>query len=251
VSIQRRRPSFDLELDIRRGGADLVLGIDEAGRGALAGPLVVSACALRHDAIPEGIDDSKQLGPARRSELAAIIRDSAVTWGIGEVDAAEIDRSGIIPALRVAARRAATNALENLRSHSARRIHFLIDGPIPLIEGEAVTAVIKGDSLSASIAAASILAKVHRDTLMEKLSERYPQYEFERHKGYGTPAHLEALRRYGPSPIHRRSFGPVRQILQVEEPLGSIEESSPQVNSLELFVDEKDATERRFVWEGP
>lgn len=189
------------------------MGVDEVGRGALAGPLVVCVCALREDAIPDGIDDSKRLSPARRAVLVPRIEESAIVWGIGEASPSEIDRLGITEALRLAARRASDEALARVDGSAPLRIHYLVDGPIPLFEGEAVTPLVKGDSISASIAAASILAKVYRDTLMVRSAEKYPEYAFDSHKGYATPAHLEALYRYGPSPIHRKSFYPVAAVI--------------------------------------
>lgn len=203
-------PSFRIEGELHRRGVDLVLGVDEVGRGALAGPLVASVCALGEGSIPEGIDDSKRLSPWRRRELCEAIKQSAVTWGTGEVQAPEIDRLGVAGALRLAAHRAAVEALGRLGVDGTPRIHFLVDGPVSFVEGRPATPITRGDSISVSIAAASIIAKVHRDAFMIELAERYPEYGFDSHKGYGTAAHLKALLRHGPSPVHRRSFGPVR-----------------------------------------
>lgn len=212
----RCRPTFELELRAVQQGADLVVGIDEVGRGALAGPLVVGACALYEDRIPEGIDDSKKLSASRRLELAGIIKDSALCWAIARVGPEDIDRMGLGWALRRAAREAAWRALENIDSGPDLKVHFFVDGTDPLLdtdalpEGSVAVPLAKGDSRSASIAAASIIAKVHRDALMEEIAKEYPAYGFDSHKGYGTPRHLRALFEHGPSPIHRWSFVTVR-----------------------------------------
>ncbi len=206
-------PSWTVEDGLFERGADLVVGVDEAGRGALAGPLVVGACALRPGGIPEGIDDSKRLSAQRRKELELLIKKWAVAWGIGIAEVSEIDGLGISEALCRAADRAVQAALENLGQKARLEIHVLVDGPVSFVKDYPATPIKKGDSISLSIAAASILAKVHRDRLMIDLADEYPDYGFGSHKGYGTASHIKALRSYGPSPVHRRSFAPVRDVI--------------------------------------
>lgn len=180
-------------------GFRLVAGVDEAGRGPLAGPVVAAAVILPPGAWIPGLDDSKRLTPARREALAPVIREQAVAWSVAVADVEEIARCNIARAAFLAMERAVA-ALEPPPDH------LLVDGfPIP---GLAVPqqAIIGGDGLSNAIAAASVLAKVHRDRLMEEYDALYPGYGFAVHKGYPTAAHREALRRLGPSPIHRKGF---------------------------------------------
>ena len=180
-------------------GMRLICGVDEAGRGPLAGPVCAAAVILpEHLEIP-GLTDSKKLTDKKRRELFPIIKEQAVAYGIGLADQAEIDEINILQATFLAMRR----ALDQL---SVRPEIALIDGNRAADFGLPVKTVVKGDSLSANIAAASILAKVTRDDILVELARQYPQYGFEIHKGYGTKAHYEALRAYGPCPIHRRSF---------------------------------------------
>ena len=184
-----------------------VAGIDEAGRGALAGPVVAAAAVLPEKFRHKRLNDSKQLLPERREEIYRdLIRDPAIVWAVGIVDAAEIDRINILRATH----RAMREAIAALR---ATPDHALIDGlpvfPFPLPQ----TAVIDGDCLSLSIAAASVIAKVTRDLLMREFCARFPDYCFSQHKGYGTELHLTKLHELGPCPIHRRSFEPVAQPL--------------------------------------
>lgn len=179
-----------------------IAGLDEAGRGALFGPVVAAAVILNPKRRIVGLDDSKKLAAERRSELAVRIREHALAWAVAEIDAQRIDAWNIYQA----SRQAMTAALQQL---SIQPDYLLIDAMQldVLIEQKSL---IKGDARSVSIAAASILAKTHRDTCMEKWDAVYPQYGLARHKGYATPDHLEALRQYGPSPLHRHSFAPVR-----------------------------------------
>lgn len=184
-----------------------VAGIDEVGRGCLAGPVVAAAVVFSPDLqLISGVRDSKQLSPKRREQLFQMIADAAVDYGIGVVDSSVIDAINILQAARQAMRIAVEQLAE-------RPGHLLIDGrevvdlPIPQ------TAIVKGDQSCFSIAAASILAKVTRDRMMVALETTYPGYSFARHKGYGTAQHLAALRLHGPTPIHRRSFAPVRELV--------------------------------------
>ena len=177
----------------------LICGVDEAGRGPLAGPVCAAAVILpEHLEIP-GLTDSKKLSDKKRRELFPIIQEKAVAYGIGLASEAEIDEINILQATFLAMCR----ALDQL---SVRPEIALIDGNRETDFGLPVKTVVKGDSLSANIAAASVLAKVTRDNIMVELAETYPEYGFEIHKGYGTKAHYEALRQYGPCPIHRKTF---------------------------------------------
>lgn len=181
-----------------------IAGVDEVGVGPLAGPVVAAALVLPAEVTIRGIDDSKRVPAARRDALAAQLRVAAVGYGIGEVRVEEIDQIGIYHAALEAMRRA-VKSLERTTSVA----HLLVDArTVPGVE-QPQTPIIKGDQKDASIAAASIVAKVYRDDIMKKLGRRYPGYGFEQHMGYGTVAHLEALRRIGPCPSHRRSFAPV------------------------------------------
>lgn len=184
-------------------GRNLICGCDEAGAGPLAGPVYAAAVILpRYIEIP-GLNDSKQLTEKRREALFPVIQEKAEAWAVAFVDAAEIDRTDILSA-RMKAMQAAIDALE-LQPDLA-----LIDGNRDKGRSSAITTphccIVKGDGLSASIAAASVLAKVSRDHFMLEVAEKYPEYLFEKHKGYGTRLHYEMLDKYGPSPIHRRTF---------------------------------------------
>ncbi|MCI6257092.1 MAG: ribonuclease HII [Clostridiales bacterium] len=194
---------WELERSLAEQGAGVVCGCDEAGAGPLAGPVYAAAVILPMGVDLPGLNDSKQVSPKKRDVLFDLIRERAAAWAVAWVDAEEIDRTDILSA-RMKAMQLAIDGL-NIRPDFA-----LIDGNRDKGKSAAITTphqkVVKGDSRSASIAAASILAKVSRDRYMERAAEEYPQYEFARHKGYGTKLHYELLRRYGPSPIHRRSF---------------------------------------------
>ena len=180
-------------------GLRLICGVDEAGRGPLAGPVCAAAVILpEHLQIP-GLNDSKKLTDKKRRELFPVIQEQAIAYGIGLASEQEIDEINILQATFRAMRR----ALDQL---TVRPEIALIDGNRETDFGLPVKTVVKGDSLSANIAAASILAKVTRDNLMMELAQQYPEYGFEIHKGYGTKAHYEALRTYGPCPIHRKTF---------------------------------------------
>lgn len=194
---------WDVEEQYWAQGHTLLCGCDEAGAGPLAGPVYAAAVILpRHMDIP-GLNDSKQLTEKRREALFPIIQEKAGAWAVAFVDAEEIDETDILSA-RMKAMQKAIDALP-LRPDFA-----LIDGNRDRGKTAAITTphccIVKGDSLSASIAAASVLAKVSRDHFMLEMAEKYPQYQFEKHKGYGTRLHYEMLDQYGPSPIHRRTF---------------------------------------------
>ena len=184
-----------------RAGHRRVAGVDEVGRGALFGPVLAAAVVLDPAERIRGIRDSKQLSPQEREELAAEIRRRALAWAVGSVDAAEIDRINIYQASRLAMRKAVLQLRPppDLLLVDALRL----DLEIPQVP------IVKGDALSISIAAASILAKVERDALMRKWDRVFPQYQLGRHKGYPTPAHQAKLREHGPTPLHRYSYAPV------------------------------------------
>lgn len=185
----------------------LICGVDEAGRGPLAGPVVAAAVILPPNTPLSGLNDSKKLSPRRRERLAAEIRATALAWAVAEASAAEIDEWNILRStLRAMAR--AVAALPVMPDE------VLVDGnQAPALEVP-VRTIIGGDALEPAIMAASILAKTHRDARLVALDARYPEYGFARHKGYGTAAHLAALARLGPCPEHRRSFAPVRAAIE-------------------------------------
>ncbi len=183
----------------------LVAGVDEVGRGPLAGDVVAAAVILK-DPPPEGVTDSKALSASRRETLAETIRSEALCWALGRATVAEIDELNILQASLLAMRR----AVEGL---TLRPSLVLVDGNrLPRWSFEA-RAIVKGDQTEPAIGAASILAKVQRDGEMLALHEHYPGYGFDRHKGYPTKAHITALETLGVSPVHRRSFGPVKRLL--------------------------------------
>lgn len=188
--------------------ARLVAGIDEAGVGPLAGPVLAAAVILHCKRPVAGVADSKTLSAPRRTMLAAEIKQAAVCWALGRADVEEIDRLNILQAALLAMKRA-VDALPRLP------VLALVDGAHCPALTCPVRAIIHGDALVPEISAASILAKVARDLEMCEWHERYPVYGFQSHKGYGTRSHVDALRKYGPCPIHRRSFEPVRRAMGV------------------------------------
>ena len=190
---------WQIEDELFANGITVICGVDEAGRGPLAGPVCAAAVILPpHLEIP-GLDDSKKLSDKRRRELFPIIKEQAIAYGIGLASHKEIDEINILQATFLAMKRA-------LAQLEGKADFALIDGNRETDFGIPVQTVVKGDSRSANIAAASVLAKVTRDDIMEAMAEEYPQYGFEIHKGYGTKAHYAALTAHGPSPIHRMSF---------------------------------------------
>ena len=190
---------WEIENSLYSETVQLICGVDEAGRGPLAGPVCAAAVILPRDLQIPGLTDSKKLTDKKRRELFPVIQGQAVAYGIGLASEQEIDEINILQATFLAMRR----ALDQL---SVRPDLALIDGNRETDFGLPVKTVVKGDSLSANIAAASILAKVTRDNIMIQLSEQYPEYGFEIHKGYGTKAHYAVLTEHGASPVHRRSF---------------------------------------------
>ena len=180
-------------------GVELICGVDEAGRGPLAGPVCAAAVILPPNVEIPGLNDSKKLSDKKRRELFPIIKEQAIAYGIAFADHSEIDEINILQATYLAMERA-------IAQLSVKPELALIDGNRAKDFGIPVETVVHGDSLSASIAAASVLAKVTRDDYMLKMAETYPGYDFEIHKGYGTKAHYAALTEHGPSPIHRMTF---------------------------------------------
>lgn len=205
-AVHPARPGAQFTLPFGQGG--LIAGVDEAGRGPLAGPVVAAAVILDELQPIAGLADSKALTERRRESLFDEIRAKALACSVAEASVEEIDRLNILQATLLAMRR----AVEGLRLRPAR---VLVDGnrlPVLPMPGEAI---VKGDAKVPAISAASILAKVHRDRSCQRLHERYPDYGFDVHKGYPTPAHLAALERLGASPVHRCSFAPVKKALAV------------------------------------
>ena len=190
---------WEIEHEFFQKGVKVICGVDEAGRGPLAGPVCAAAVILPADLEIEGLNDSKKLTDKRRRELFPVICEKAIAYGIAMVDEKTIDEINILQATYLAMEKA-------IGQLSVKPDLALVDGNRARDFGVPVQTVVKGDSRSANIAAASVLAKVTRDEYMEKMAEVYPQYDFEVHKGYGTKRHYEALREYGASPIHRMTF---------------------------------------------
>jgi ribonuclease HII len=205
---RRRGAPLVLERALWGRGVELVAGVDEAGRGPLAGPVVAAAVVFRPEQRVPGVTDSKELTPRERDELVVAIRRRALCIGVGAASSAEVDRLNVLRATHLAMRR----ALARLPVVPG---HILVDGlPVPEL-GADHTAVVAGDARSFTIACASIVAKTTRDRLMRSLANRYPAYGWETNVGYGTPEHVTALARHGPSPHHRRSFVPVQLTLDL------------------------------------
>jgi len=205
---------FRFERQAKDQGAKRIGGLDEAGRGPLAGPVVAAVCVFLEEVPLKGLNDSKQVPEALREELFAQIKaHPSIEYGIGQASAAEVDRFNIVRASFLAMSR----ALAQLKTAPDL---LLIDGHLSPSFGIPIVAIVKGDAQSASIAAASILAKVTRDRLMKQLHDEFPQYGFAEHKGYGVPVHLDALRKFGPCSAHRRTFAPVQAPAPSELTLG-------------------------------
>ena len=192
-------PDLSIEREYHSKGYSIICGIDEAGRGPLSGPVVAAACILPEGCEDWGLNDSKKLSPKKRDLLFDRIKTESIAYGIGFASPEEIDSMNILNATFLAMRR----ALEELGTTPDLA---LIDGNLARGFDIPATPVIHGDAISCSISAASILAKVTRDRICEEDALKYPEYDFASNKGYGTKAHMDALRAYGPCPIHRRSF---------------------------------------------
>ncbi len=203
-------PDLKFESTLWKKGVLQIAGIDEAGRGCWAGPVTAAAVILPANTAIEitlqGVNDSKKLKPNQRDTFSRIIKKSALAWGVGFASVEEIDQYGIVPATRLAVKRAISEL-------SILPAHLLLDYlTLPdLCIGQ--TSLIKGDARSLTIAAASILAKTSRDETMKELAREYPQYGFDQHKGYGTAVHRKAMNEYGLTPLHRRSFKPVQVMI--------------------------------------
>lgn len=199
------RGGMRLGVDYGCGDAFRCAGVDEVGRGPLAGPVFAAAVILPPGYVLVGLTDSKRLSARRREQFAEVLRHEAEDWALGSANVAEIDALNIHHATLLAMRRAVEALRETPR-------HLLVDGQFTPVGNWTAEAVVGGDGLVPAISAASILAKVARDALMCELHERFPVYGFDRHAGYSTPAHLAALGLYGPCPEHRRSFAPVAKL---------------------------------------
>lgn len=197
---ERLKQLKQIEEEIYNTGVETICGIDEAGRGPLAGPVVVAAVIMPRDSFIEGVNDSKKVSEKKRELLYDLITKEAIAWGVGIIDQKEIDRINILNATK----EGLTTAIKNLEVKPDRIIVDALKGIDTL--GIPYTSIIKGDAKCYSIAAASIIAKVTRDRIMRQWDEIYPQYGFEKHKGYGTTMHMQAIREYGLCPLHRRSF---------------------------------------------
>lgn len=209
---EKLREMKEFENRFRGGGKVFLAGMDEVGRGPLAGPVVAACVVLPEDFDLPGVDDSKKLSEKKRMQIAPLIRERALAYGLGKADEKIIDRINILEATKGAMKIAVAQADSMLMEKTGHHIdHVLIDAVSIKDLGYSQTAIIKGDSQSVSIAAASIIAKVTRDAMMIKYHEEYPWYSFDKNKGYGTKEHYEGLKEHGPSPIHRRSF--IRKIL--------------------------------------
>jgi len=190
---------YTLEEEAEALGFKSVCGIDEAGRGPLCGPVVAAACILPKGLVIEGLNDSKKLTPKKRDKLFDLIKEEAIAYSIAESSVEEINELNILEATLLAMRRAVAGL-------NPAADYLLVDGNVFRDFDKPGRFVISGDATSPSIAAASILAKVTRDRMCEELDRQYPQYGIAKHKGYGTKAHMDALREFGPSPIHRKQF---------------------------------------------
>lgn len=193
------------ERKLIRNGCDIVIGVDEAGRGPLAGPVVAAAVVLRKCKFANRIDDSKKLTARQRQEAYFEIIGNAV-YGVGVINEKVIDRVNILEATKLAMQQAVYMLMRRLGDHTGLNVHIIVDGNARFEAGYPCTPIVKGDSKSKSIACASIVAKVIRDRIMSRYDSLFPQYGFSRHKGYPTESHRQALKKFGPSAIHRLTF---------------------------------------------
>lgn len=203
----RAFPTLALETLLAQSSGGLVCGVDEAGRGPWAGPVSAGAVILNPDDLPPGIDDSKALTEKRRAALEPQIKARAMAWGVGFASAREIEELNIIGATGLAMCRA-------IEAMAIQPVAALVDGNYRFKLPCPIQTVVGGDGLSLSIAAASILAKTARDRIMVEMDALYPAYGFARHKGYNAPIHMQALQAHGPCPEHRRTWGPVKALLE-------------------------------------
>lgn len=200
---------YQFENDLANAGYQHIAGVDEVGRGSMVGPVITAAVILNPAQIIDGLNDSKKLSPKKRKELEEQIKNKAIAWAIGEASIEEVDTMNVYQATKLAMKR----AIEALKIQPDA---LLIDA-MPLEVSVKSLSLIKGDTKSASIAAASIIAKEYRDRLVSKEASHYPEYSFEKNKGYLTKRHKEALLQYGPTPYHRTTFEPVKTLLQTKK----------------------------------
>jgi ribonuclease HII len=196
---------FYYERKLKKQGYKFIVGVDEAGRGPLAGPVVAAAVVLKHTRFKNRIDDSKKLSPAQRDKAFWEILDKSL-FGLGVVDEKEIDRVNILVATRMAMEEAVACLIAKLAPSQKKHIHIIVDGNMALNTAFACTPIVRGDGKSKSIASASILAKVARDSMMDLYDRAWPQYGFIRHKGYPTAEHRSIIKKLGLCQIHRKSF---------------------------------------------
>lgn len=209
---------YEYENKLKKEGYKYIAGTDEVGRGPMAGPLVVAAVILPDDFIIEGLNDSKKLTPKRKEELSKIIKEKAIDYEITYIDVDEVDKLNVYEA----SRQGMIRSIRNMH----HKVDYVLTDAMPIDFEYPVTSIIKGDMKSASIAAASIIAKVDRDHFMEELDKEYPMYGFKNHKGYVTKKHLEAIDKYGVCKYHRRSFAPVQKILLRDEQNNNLSDKS-------------------------
>ena len=202
---------WEYENKLYKQGINYIGGVDEVGRGPLVGPVVAAWCVLPKDFVLEGLTDSKKLSEKKRNVFFDYIKDNCICYGIGIVEPEIIDEVNIYQATKIAMKQAISKVEEQIDLE-----HVLIDA-MPLDLDIPTTSIIKGDSKSISIAAASVLAKVTRDSMMYELDKKYPQYGYASHKGYPTKKHLEAIHKYGLIEGYRKTYGPVREILEGEK----------------------------------
>lgn len=202
---------WEYENKLYKQGINYIGGVDEVGRGPLVGPVVAACCVLPKDFVLEGLTDSKKLSEKKRNIFFDYIKDNCICYGIGIVEPEIIDEVNIYQATKIAMKQAISKVEEQIDLE-----HVLIDA-MPLDLDIPTTSIIKGDSKSISIAAASVLAKVTRDSMMYELDKKYPQYGYASHKGYPTKKHLEAIHKYGLIEGYRKTYGPVREILEGEK----------------------------------
>ena len=205
-------PTINLEQKLWKQGYINVVGIDEAGRGPLAGPVSAGAVLINSkDQVVEGVRDSKKMSEKQRERVFEEIKEKSTAWGVGLASNAEIDKFGIQKAVRIAMER----ALNEVKKKVKKVDYLIVDGKnVSKIFGYKMDRITKGDMYHYSISAASVLAKVTRDRIMREMNIKYPQYGFEKHVGYGTKLHIEMLKKYGPCEIHRKSFKPVGELIK-------------------------------------
>ena len=199
---------YKYEKELYKNGVNFIGGVDEVGRGPLVGPVVAACVVLPKDFVLEGLTDSKKLSEKKRNVFSDYIKEHAIAYGIGEISPDIIDKVNIYQATKLAMEKAIKQVEKKVKLE-----HILIDA-MPLDLDIPTTSIIKGDSLSISIAAASVIAKVYRDDLMYKLDKKYPEYAFASHKGYPTKKHIEAINKYGLIEGYRKTYGPVKEVLE-------------------------------------